>query len=79
LLILNHDQRGLVDYLSERVRDLVATARETTGNALIDLLAEAEELSAIRAGIVGRNRDSKTAAQMQLPLELEESDLKVAA
>jgi len=73
LLILNHDQRGLVDYLSDRVRELIAAARAATGTAMIDLLAEAEELSAIRARIVGRHRDAETASQMQLPLALKEA------
>jgi len=73
LLILNHDQRGLLDYLSDRVRELIARAQDAAGPATAHLLAEAEELSAIRAGIVARSRDPETAAQMQLPLELKEA------
>ncbi len=73
MLILNHEQRGLVDYLSDRVRELVAAAQDAAGPSTESLLAEAEELSAIRGRIVDRNRDPETAAQMQLPLELKEA------
>jgi len=73
LLIWNHDQRGLVDYLSDSVRELVAAAQDAAAPSTESLLAEAEELSAIRSRIVDRNRDPETAAQMQLPLELKEA------
>ena len=73
MLILSQDQRGLLDYLSDRVRELIAQAKDAAGPATVHLLAEAEELSAIRSRIVARNRDSETSAQMQLPLELKEA------
>jgi len=68
MLNLSHDQRGLLDYLAERVRELVATAHTTSGTVASSLMAEAEELTALRAGIVDRYRDAD--AQLQLPLEI---------
>ena len=55
------------------MRELIAQAKDAAGPATVHLLAEAEELSAIRSRIVARNRDSETSAQMQLPLELKEA------
>jgi hypothetical protein len=68
MLNLSHEQRGLLDYLAERVRELVATAHTTSGTVASSLMAEAEELTALRAGIVDRYRDAD--AQLQLPLEI---------
>lgn len=68
MLNLSHDQRGLLDYLAERVRELVAAAHTSTGIAASHLMAEAEELTALRAGIVDRHRQGDT--QLQLPLEI---------
>jgi len=71
MLNLNQDQRALLDYLADQVRDLVAAAN-TAGTHASDLMAEAEELTKLRAGIVDRYRASED--QLQLPL-----DIKVAA
>ena len=70
MLNLNQDQRGLLDYLGERVRELVAAANNTFGVQASNLLAEAEELTALRAAIVDRYRDTETVSQLQLPLEI---------
>jgi hypothetical protein len=72
MLNLSHDQRGLLDYLADRVRELVAAANAAGGAVASNLLAEAEELTALRAGIVDRYRHADT--QLQLPL-----DVKAAA
>ena len=69
MLNLNHDQRGLLDYLAERVRELVAAA-STAGLNASRIMAEAEELTALRASIVERYRDVETSEQLQLPLEV---------
>jgi hypothetical protein len=71
MLNLTHDQRGLLDYLANQVRDLVAAANTAGAHASV-LMAEAEELTALRAGIVDRYRASED--QLQLPL-----DVKAAA
>ena len=73
MLNLTHDQRGLLDYLADSVRDLVTTARESVGETASALMAEAEELTAIRARIVNRTRAAEPDAQMQLPLELKDA------
>ncbi|MBY0510616.1 MAG: hypothetical protein K2P94_10765 [Rhodospirillaceae bacterium] len=67
MLNLTHDQRALLDYLADQVRDLVAAANTAGANAS-GLMAEAEELTALRAGIVDRYRASED--QLQLPLEI---------
>lgn len=72
MLNLSHDQRGLLDYLADRVRELVIAAGEVAGAEASRLMSEAEELTALRAGIVNRCRDAE--AQLQLPL-----DIKAAA
>jgi hypothetical protein len=71
MLNITNDQRGLLDYLADRVRELVANAN-TAGADASRLMAEAEELTALRAGIVERHRVAEH--QLQLPL-----DVKVAA
>ena len=71
-LNLSHDQRGLLDYLADRVRELVIASGEVAGTEASLLMSEAEELTALRAGIVNRFRDAD--AQLQLPL-----DIKAAA
>ena len=73
MLNLTHDQRGLLDYLADSVRELVASARDSVGDAASALMAEAEELTAIRAGIVSRTRATEPELQMQLPLELKDA------
>jgi hypothetical protein len=72
ILNLSHDQRGLLDYLADRVRELVIASGEVAGTEASLLMSEAEELTALRAGIVNRFRDAD--AQLQLPL-----DIKAAA
>ena len=72
MLNLSHDQRGLLDYLADRVRELVIASGEVAGTEASLLMSEAEELTALRAGIVNRFRDAD--AQLQLPL-----DIKAAA
>ncbi len=73
MLNLTDDQRGLLDYLAEQVRELVAHARKSVGDTASALMAEAEELTAIRVGIVNRTRVAEPALQMQLPLELKDA------
>jgi hypothetical protein len=68
MLNLSHDRRGLLDYLNEQVRDLVRAATAADAAVAANLIAEAEELTALRAGIVNRYRDADT--QLQLPLEV---------
>lgn len=70
---LTEDQRGLLDYLADQVRELVTAAGKAVGNAASNLMAEAEELTAIRARIVDRTRAPKTELQMKLPLELKDA------
>ncbi len=73
MLILTHDQRGLLDYLADQVRELVTAAGESVGDTASNLMAEAEELTAIRAAIVNRTRVPEPELQMQLPLELKDA------
>ena len=72
MLNLSHDQRGLLDYLADRVRELVIASGEVAGTEASLLMSEAEELTSLHAGIVNRFRDAD--AQLQLPL-----DIKAAA
>lgn len=72
ILNLSHDQRGLLDYLADRVRELVIASGEVAGTEASLLMSEAEELTSLHAGIVNRFRDAD--AQLQLPL-----DIKAAA
>ncbi len=73
MLNLTQDQRGLLDYLADRVRELITAAGESVGDAASNLIAEAEELTAIRAHIVNRTRVPEQELQMQLPLELKDA------
>ena len=68
MLDLSLDQRGLLDYLADRVRELVMASGKAMGDDASNLMAEAEELTALRAGIVNRHLDADL--QLQLPLEI---------
>ena len=70
MLTLTHDQRGLLDYLADKVHELTASAGKTTGIEAADLMLEAEELTAIRGRIIDRVHAGENAAQMQLPFNL---------
>lgn len=66
MLNISNDQRGLLDYLADRVRELVSEANQP-GSDATTLLTEAEELTAIRGAIIDRH--SATDEQLQLPLQ----------
>jgi len=70
MLTLTDDQRGLIDYLADKVHELTASATGTTGVEATDLMREAQELTAIRGSIIDRAHAAENAAQLQLPLEL---------
>jgi len=70
MLTLTDDQRGLLDYLAEQVHELSATAHVVGGERASNLMAEAEELTSIRARIITRAHGVEAAAQMQLPLDI---------
>ncbi len=70
---LNDDQRGLVEYLADRVRELVATARDAGVTQIPVLIAEAEELTAIRTSILARHHGLDAITQLQLPLEIKKA------
>ena len=60
----NNTQKGLLAYLADAAHELATAARTTTGNHSAALMAEAEELMAIRSNIIHRG------AQLELPLEV---------
>jgi len=68
MLMLTHDQKGLLEYLSTRVHELSIAATETAGARAEALRAEADELRTIRTQIVSRFEAADAALQMQLPL-----------
>jgi len=70
MLTLTQDQRGLLDFLAERVHELSAAASESVGAEASELMAEAEEMTALRARLVVRARAAEQAAQLQLPFEM---------
>ncbi len=72
MLNLSQDQRGLLDFLADRVRELVASANQTAGVDAATLLAEAEELTAIRGAIVDRY-SADCATQLHLPLDVKQA------
>ena len=67
---LSRDQRALMDYLADRVADLVRDARACGGFKAGNFLAEAEELAALRAGIATRHRNAESAPELQLSLDI---------
>ncbi len=68
MLTLTHDQRGLLEYLANRVHEL-SIAATTAPDQTVALQAEADELRAIRARIVSRFEAAEAALQLQLPLD----------
>src|SRR5262245_27519265 len=64
---MGNNNTGLLDYLAERAHELAEAARDLTGLQARGLLAEAEELMAIRSSIINRG------AQLQLPLEVKKA------
>ena len=72
MLTLTHDQRGLLDYLATRVHELAMAANDKGPEAQA-LLGEADELRAIRAGIIRRFEAADAALQLQLPLDIKQA------
>lgn len=70
MLTLTHDQRGLLDYLAHQVHELARAANDSVGIEAKELLAEAEELRAIRKGMIERFEIADSALQLQLPLDI---------
>jgi hypothetical protein len=73
MLNLTHDQRSLLDFLAENVRELLAAAQASASSRNPYLVAEAEELTAIRARLVNRLSGTEPESQLQLPLEMKEA------
>jgi len=73
MLNLTHDQRSLLDFLAENVRELLAAAQASASSRNPHLVAEAEELTAIRARLVNRLSGTEPESQLQLPLEMKEA------
>jgi hypothetical protein len=61
------NQKGLLIYLSERAHELANLARAAEATKAAAMIAEAEELMAIRSSIISRG------AQFELPLEVQEA------
>jgi hypothetical protein len=65
--MLNDNQKGLLIYLAERAHELATLARAAEAPEAAAMIAEAEELMAIRSSIISRG------AQFELPLEVQEA------
>jgi hypothetical protein len=64
------NQAGLLAYLAEKAHELVLSARTARPAQAAPLMAEAEELMAIRSAIIHRGRLAGADTQLQLPLEV---------
>lgn len=73
MLTLSQDQRGLLEYLADKVHELTITASTAAGASADDLMLEAEELAAIRKAIIARAQVAEEAAQLQLPLDMKKA------
>jgi hypothetical protein len=73
MLTLTLDQRGLLDFLAEQVHELSAAAFDSVGIAALELMAEAEELTALRARLVERAHAVEASAQLQLPFDMRQA------
>ncbi len=67
------DQKELLAFLAESALELATQAHSTSGRELHTLLNEAEELMAIRASLMNRQRTTANSNQFELEFEMKKA------